>query len=306
MPKPFRPLKTISTTLTIFIILLAFPATAIMASWKSIPGSTLYPIKRGLEKVALALLPDSFYETQFRLKLIDRRTAEATISIIKSPNEMQALNELLAEAKAAQFATTSLEETQERSQAIQQLITKLTSTNQTLEAFKTTPSTTSPNDQSQPTDNNQPILPPYIQSSTQTTQEPNPPPPQPDPQPDDNSDQITDTQDQIDDIIDNLQQQTNDDVFQNLQQPTNDGITDDPQQPTNDGITDDPQQPTNDGITENLQQQTELVDKCDFCGGSSGNCKNHFECFQHQGEARCIPKTQADQDKKIKQFEKCL
>ncbi len=285
MPKPFRPLKAISTTLTVFIILLAFPATTIMVSWKAIPGSTLYPIKRGLEKVALALLPDSFYETQFRLKLIDRRTTEATISIIKSPNEMQALNELLTEAKAAQFATTNLEETQERSEAIQQLITKLTSTNQTLEAIKTTPSTASPSYESQPTDNNQPILPPYTQPSTQTTQEPNPPPPPPQPytqSDDDSSEQITNTQDQINDIINDLQEQTNGDTI------------------------DDSQQQTNGDTINDSQQQTNLVDKCGFCDGSNGDCKNNFECFQHQGQTRCIPKTRGNQDKKIKQFEKCL
>ena len=290
MPKPFRPLKAISTTLTVFIILLAFPATAIMVSWKAIPGSTLYPIKRGLEKVALSLLPDSFYETQFRLKLIDRRTAETTASLIKTPNDMNALNELLTEVKAAQFATTNLEETQERSQAIQQLITKLNTTNQTLETIKTTPSTTSPSYKSQPVtnqpSNNNQILPPYTQPSTQTTQEPDPPPPpqpQPDTQPDNNpSSQIADAQEQINDIINDLQQQTNDGTFQNLQQQTNDGITDDSQQPT------------------------ELVDKCDFCGGSNGDCKNHFECFQYEGEARCISKTKGDQEKKIKIFKKCL
>jgi len=207
----FRPLKTLSTTFTIIILLLVFPAAAILASWNSIPGSTLYPIKRGLEKTALALLPNSFYEAQLRLKLIDRRTAETTASLVKGPNNTQALSELLAEARAAQFATTSLKQSQQRSEATQQLITKLTTTNQTLEQIKTTPSTTNPSPESQPADNNQLILPPYTPPSTQTNQEPDPPPPIPQPEPtpepiNDTSEQVTETQEEIEDIIDDLEE----------------------------------------------------------------------------------------------------
>ena len=212
----FRPLKTLSVTFTVIIILLVFPAAAILASWNSIPGSTLYPVKRGLEKTALALLPNSFYETQLRLKLIDRRTAETTASLVKAPNNNQALIELLAEARAAQFATTSLEQPQQRSEATQQLITKLTATNQTLEQIKTTPSTTSPSYKTQPTDNNPFILPPYTPPSTQTNQEPDPLPPasqleepipEPTPEPiNDTSEQVTETQEEIEDIIEDLEE----------------------------------------------------------------------------------------------------
>ena len=214
----FRPLKTLSTSFTVIIIILALPAAAILASWNSIPGSILYPVKRGLEKTALTLLPNSFYEIQLRLKFIDRRTAETTASLVKAPNDTQVLSELLAEAKAAQFATTSLEQPQQRSEATQQLITKLTATNQTLEQIKTTPSTTSPSYEFQPTDNNQ-ILPPYTPPSTQTNQEPDPPPPVPQPEPtleptleptpepiNNTSEQVTETQEEIEDIIEDLQQ----------------------------------------------------------------------------------------------------
>jgi len=211
----FRPLKTLSTTFTVIILILVFPAAAILASWNSIPGSTLYPIKRGLEKTALALLPNSFYESQFRLKLIDRRTTETTASIVKGPNNSQALTELLAEARAAQFATTSLKQPQQRSEATQQLIAKLTTTNQTLEQIKTTPSTTSPSYESQPTDNNPSILPPYTQPSTQTNRESDPIPPVTQPEPtleptpdpiNDTSEQVTQTQEEIEDIIEDLEE----------------------------------------------------------------------------------------------------
>lgn len=212
----FRPLKTLSTTFTVIILILLLPVAAILASWNSIPGSTLYPVKRGLEKTALALLPNSFYEAQLRLKLIDRRTTETVTSLVKAPNNNQALIELLAEARAAQFATTSLEQPQQRSEATQQLITKLTATNQTLEQIKTTPSTTSPNYKTQPTDNNPFILPPYTPPSTQTNQEPDPLPPasqleepipEPTPEPiNDTSEQVTQTQEEIEDIIEDLEE----------------------------------------------------------------------------------------------------
>ena len=153
----FHPLKAISNTLTAFIIFLSFPAVAILATWNSLPESFLYPVKIGLEKTALALLPNSFFESEFRLKLIDRRTAEATNVIIKSPADTKALQAILAEAHAAQDLTVQLDD-QDRSQASQKLVQKLIQTSKKLDQVKhsvsqTTSSNTSPRQTYYPSSN---------------------------------------------------------------------------------------------------------------------------------------------------------
>lgn len=191
----FRPLKSISTFFTVFIIILSFPATAIMASWNSIPGSILYPAKRGLEKVALALVPNSFFESELRLKLLDRRTTEVVNSIIKSPGNTESLNELIAEAQAAEFVTVELDPKQ-RAQATTRLIHKLTQTSQQLETVK----------------NNLP----------------NPPASDlPDDQPKPFQDKIEDTQDEIEEIIEELEEFASK-ASQSINDPTDQGNNEDP------------------------------------------------------------------------------
>jgi len=133
----FRPKKTASIIFTGIIIFLALPATAILASWNALPYSFLYPVKRGLEKTALALVPQSFLESELRIKLIDRRTQEATAVLIETPHDTQALDALLAEAQAAQYNTVQLQSTQKQ-KASRNLVNSLKKTNQQLETTKQT------------------------------------------------------------------------------------------------------------------------------------------------------------------------
>jgi hypothetical protein len=142
----FRPLKTISLSFTAFIIILAFPAFAILASWNSIPDSTLYPVKRGLEKTALAILPNSVLEMGLRYRLIDRRLNEAKTALIRQHSD-QAFTNIVAEAKSAQVAIQNLNP-EIKSEARGQLIEKLTQTTVQISEINTTayisPPTTSP------------------------------------------------------------------------------------------------------------------------------------------------------------------
>jgi len=154
--------KIISRSFTILVIILAFPATAIMASWNTIPGDFLYPVKRGLEKTALILMPNQSLESELRLKLLDRRTTEVADSITRSPGNTQSLNELVAEAQAAENNTTELEPEQ-KTQTTAKLITKLTQTSQELESVKNTVSQTQPINQNRSS-------PPPTASTTQTSQ----------------------------------------------------------------------------------------------------------------------------------------
>lgn len=153
--KPTKPIKVISATFTAIIIFLSLPATVILASWNSLPGSPLYPVKRGLEKTALALLPNNFFEVQLRLKLIDRRTQEVASPLIQAANQNQAFSEIVTEAQAAQLVAANLKPEQQV-QATAKLITTLNQVNQSLEEIKTTspttiPITPSPSPQTQPT-----------------------------------------------------------------------------------------------------------------------------------------------------------
>lgn len=132
----FKTQKTLNSFLSALMVILALPTTAILASWNSIPGSGLYPIKRGLEKIALKLLPASVLEIEFRNKLIDRRFSEAN-SVLIQQSSTRGLPEIVAEAKSAQIALSKLSP-QAKTQATPQLIQQLNSTNQKLETVKTT------------------------------------------------------------------------------------------------------------------------------------------------------------------------
>jgi len=119
-----RSTKIFNYIITAVIVLLAFPATAILASWNSLPSSTLYPVKRNLEKTALALLPDSALEMQLRFKLLDRRSHEANIAIIQQPSDDRPLEEIIFEAKDAQTIIMKLPP-ETKQQTSTQLIQKL-------------------------------------------------------------------------------------------------------------------------------------------------------------------------------------
>jgi hypothetical protein len=108
-----------------------------------LPGNPLYPVKRNLEKIALALIPDSFFEMQLRFKLLDRRANEANAAFIQQATGNQALDEIVAEAKSAQLALTRLNP-QTQAQAVNELVNKLNQTNLKLEVVKTTVSQNKP------------------------------------------------------------------------------------------------------------------------------------------------------------------
>ena len=150
---PLKPKKVISITFTALILLLALPASAIMASWNSLPGDTLYPIKRSLEKASLSLLPSSFLEMKLRYTFLNQRTNEA-LATIQSANNTRSLDDIVTEAQAAKLALVNLE-SNTQTEATEQLIEKLAETNRELETVKQpaptiTPTTSIPTSQSQP------------------------------------------------------------------------------------------------------------------------------------------------------------
>lgn len=141
------PKKIVSITFTVIILLLALPASAILASWNSLPGDILYPVKRGLEKTALAITPNSLLEAKLHFAFLDRRAKEAGIALIQEPNDQQVLDDILTEAIAAQITTTTLKPEQQTIATIE-LIQKLNQTSEQLDQVKKTitysPPTTQP------------------------------------------------------------------------------------------------------------------------------------------------------------------
>ena len=67
------------------LLLLAVPTFLILISWNSLPGTNLYPVKRGLESVALAFAGADFEtKSNLRSKLVARRFDEADILLDQS------------------------------------------------------------------------------------------------------------------------------------------------------------------------------------------------------------------------------
>jgi|GEM_PF-7018843 hypothetical protein len=138
-----KPKKVVSITITVITLLLALPASAILTSWNSQPGDMLYPVKRSLEKTALAITPNSLLEAKLHFAFLDRRAKEAGIALIQEPNDQQVLDDILTEAIAAQITTTSLEPEQQTIATLE-LIQKVNQASEQLDQAKKTISYSSP------------------------------------------------------------------------------------------------------------------------------------------------------------------
>lgn len=135
----------------IFSIFLAalfiVPTIAIVASWNSIPGDTLYSTKRTLENFALAFTAKD-YDTNSSLQtqLVARRTSEATDSILKKASS-QGLDELEAQVLALKNQISSAPKSPARTIASGQAVRQLKKTQRELRQTKNTlayaPTTTS-------------------------------------------------------------------------------------------------------------------------------------------------------------------
>lgn len=122
-------------TLALALLLLA-PAGLILASWNSLPGDSLYPAKRTLEKVALALLSPSYQtQTSLQTKLIARRLDEATATIDQKSSS-RGLTELKSQLQTAQTQVAQAPNQEAKAVATQKLVTALTQTQAQLETKK--------------------------------------------------------------------------------------------------------------------------------------------------------------------------
>ena len=92
--------KPVLNYLSIFVIgFLTIPSVAILATWNTLPGQKLYPIKRNLENIALKIVGGNFKaESQLRSKFVDRRFSENSILLAQSSTE--GLDELTGDARS--------------------------------------------------------------------------------------------------------------------------------------------------------------------------------------------------------------
>lgn len=221
----FKPKQIINISFTGLIVLLALPASTVLATWNSQPDDTLYPIKRGLEKTALAIIPQSLIETKLQFAFLERRTQEASIALIQKPNQKEVLSDIVTQAQVAQTSTTTLKSKDQQITASLELIEKIYQTSEELDQVKnivadsstptlsspqptfqtTTPPTPSP--YTTPTPKPKTITPPLV--IEETSPPPVTVPSQPTPQTPTNSttQPITQTQQEIETIANQLEQQ---------------------------------------------------------------------------------------------------
>lgn len=96
-PKLQVALNLISILFAAFFIA---PTAAIVASWNALPSDQLYPTKRTLEKIALAITAPNYQtNSSLQTKLVARRTSEATTTLLKKSSG-EGLEELRAQAAA--------------------------------------------------------------------------------------------------------------------------------------------------------------------------------------------------------------
>ncbi len=104
-----RPRFSFATVAFALIVILALTAGMVYASGDSLPGSRLYPIKRGAEQVQLLLVTDPESQARLHMALADRRLAE-TSALAQSNQSIfaeQSVNEYTNHLNAALAAIQS-------------------------------------------------------------------------------------------------------------------------------------------------------------------------------------------------------
>ncbi len=216
-------MKSVINKLALIIpIILFIPTLAILVSWNALPGDSLYPVKRCLEKIALFLVsPSDRVKADLQSNLVERRTYEATKTVTQTGKSSIALKELEYQVEAAATAVQTTKDPATRQQASLKLISKLEEAKSNLEATKNNSSTpinspiSTPAPTSKPVPHQTPL--PALTSPSPTlvpahsptpTGLPASPTPRPQKNIDNPADNIDETNKLIDSTIEKLRQQT--------------------------------------------------------------------------------------------------
>jgi len=112
--------RILDALFTAIVLILAVPTTLILASWNSIPGDKLYPVKTGLENVTLFIFSGTPLVPKVSMKFTDRRLTEAT-KLLDKKGSTVGYSLLVAGAKQTQTYISEKGDIQSGTQFIQNI-----------------------------------------------------------------------------------------------------------------------------------------------------------------------------------------
>lgn len=128
--------KLLSLLVLVLMLVLLIPTGLVIASQNSVPGETMYPIKRTLENtilIAVGITPWS--KAYFQTSRSNSRYKEVRILLDRNENALTTLNELVAQTDDAASAIDNVSEG-DRKELREQLIKQLEQYNVTLVAYQ--------------------------------------------------------------------------------------------------------------------------------------------------------------------------
>ncbi|MCL5675812.1 MAG: hypothetical protein M1120_01655 [Patescibacteria group bacterium] len=129
----------------IILLVLAIPSFLVLASWNSLPGDFMYPVKRGMEDLLLAAVSSSQDLTaKLSVQYSERRFVEAT-SLIAEKHSVVGLSYFEQQVQATQEKIQNTTDPKTQQNLKNQLVSNLQTYNQQLEETKTQVTTTNAN-----------------------------------------------------------------------------------------------------------------------------------------------------------------
>lgn len=121
---------------TLFLMGALTPLTlAILVSWNSLPGQVTYPLKLGLENIAVfGAQINSQWEAEMRLTILDRRYREARF-LLEEQASTQGYEEFLKTARATEEEVLGIKDRKLRERYREELAEDLRRYNRELEAL---------------------------------------------------------------------------------------------------------------------------------------------------------------------------
>ena len=141
-------LKTILTGFILgLVLILAVPATLILASWNAVPSDSSYKIKVGLEKAILGVTLSDNLKTSLEIKYTERRFNEVEklieTDVTKSKLVDESLTNLTNQAIASKNSLQKIQNSEEKTVQTENLIATLESISVKIEEKKQISNTTS-------------------------------------------------------------------------------------------------------------------------------------------------------------------
>lgn len=261
-----------------FIAIFALPTVLIMASWNSLPGESLYGVKRTFEDVLLLIAKPSYKaEASLNVQYTQRRMGEVKVLLAKD-NSSEGLAQLSQQIRATKQVIERAPNKEVQKEVAKQYISTLRNVSSQLQSASA-PSGVLPTARPLPTRRIYPTYTPYPTRSPNQQQETQPPQqtPEPTPVPEEQNttpNNVSDVQQQIDQTINDLVQITSatTESVTPTEEPTAQPTV--PPQPT--------AEPTQTQQQQNIQQmQQKLEDQQNNNQNNSNNNNNQEQQNNH-------------------------